>query len=65
MPDLAELFPAPWRVEEYDARVFVLAANGAKVVEVQPSIIGGGVVKRVVKLALAQAIVDGSNAPLS
>lgn len=63
MQPSADRYPAPWRIVDHDGRIMIVAANAAKVTEVQPGQLHGHVPSKAERVALAQRMVDAANRP--
>lgn len=64
MTDPFARYPLPWRVVDFDGRIVILAATGAKVTEISPGQHGGKTPEREDVRALAETIVELVNCPV-
>jgi hypothetical protein len=61
MQQSADRYPTPWRIADHDARIYIVAANGVRVTEVEPGQQHGYVPTKPERVALAQRIIDAAN----
>jgi hypothetical protein len=61
MQQSADRYPTPWRIADHDARIYIVAANGVRVTEVEPGQQHGHVPTKQERIAVAQRIINAAN----
>jgi hypothetical protein len=61
MQQSADRYPTPWRIADHDARIYIVAANGVRVTEVEPGQQSGYVPTKQERVAIAARIIAAVN----